>query len=270
MNKINYHHLGRRGFLAGAVASLGIGWRGFGALAEAHNGHPAHATDSPARHGMLLFGEKKVYLSHLPLFHSPHNYQVILEVTLTKANSDPQASYVQDRRQHPKVKIYTVNPESFVLPELDPQNPQRRSFKAELFRGHFERPGNVSLNRDVTVNVTRVIHFRKFDPQAAGLPQLEYFLFGQPQELFLAHLVTKPPDFDQVLSVARTSRNLTPEELGGGLAVIFPGKANQSAQKIVAKRRVSGQIKQAGGNSGVGISLGLGEEIYFEAGELAA
>jgi hypothetical protein len=29
-------------------------------------------------HGMLLFGEETLYLSHLPMFMSPHNFQVIL------------------------------------------------------------------------------------------------------------------------------------------------------------------------------------------------
>ena len=38
-----------------------------------------------ANHGMLLFGEQAAYLSHLPMFGSPHNYQAIFEVTLSKA-----------------------------------------------------------------------------------------------------------------------------------------------------------------------------------------
>ena len=38
--------------------------------------------DKPATHGMLIFGTNKIYASHLPMFHSPHNYQVILELDL--------------------------------------------------------------------------------------------------------------------------------------------------------------------------------------------
>ncbi len=45
-----------------------------------------------ANHGMLLFGEQAAYLSHLPMFGSPHNYQAIFEVTLSKARIDPWRS----------------------------------------------------------------------------------------------------------------------------------------------------------------------------------
>jgi hypothetical protein len=33
-------------------------------------------------HGML-FGEEALYLSHLPMFEGPHNFQLILEVGST-------------------------------------------------------------------------------------------------------------------------------------------------------------------------------------------
>src|SRR6266478_1870348 len=47
--------------------------------------------DAPNTHNMLVFGEKAIYLSHLPMFDgvtsnktdytSPHRYQVILEAS---------------------------------------------------------------------------------------------------------------------------------------------------------------------------------------------
>lgn len=232
--------------------------------------HHEHSGDRPTTHGMLLFGEKKVYLSHLPMFSMPaHRYQVILEATLTKAGSDPQAAYVQDRRQHQNIKVYTFEPEPFVLPDLDPKNSRRNSFKGTIFRGHFERGGD-AIGSEVTVNVTRVIHFRPFDAQAAALPQLEYLLFGQAQELFAAHLITRPPDFDHVLAVKSVSRKFTDAELGKGVAIVFPGKANKPAEKLAAAKTISGKIKNTGGNPLQEISLKMGEEIYFEARELAS
>ena len=65
----------------------------------------------------------------------------------------------------------------------------------------------------VDVGVTRVIHFRKFEPGAAGLSQLEYLLFGKANELFLAHSITKPPDFDQVLFTHRTKVRVVPQQV---------------------------------------------------------
>jgi len=262
----------RREFLmAATVAALGLGTQGGKALAATvTGGHHVHSADQPATHGMLLFGEKKIYLSHLPMFSIPvHRYQVILEATLTKSGSDPQAAYVQDRRQHANTKVYTFEPERFVLPDLDPKNPGRNSFKGTIFRGHFERDGDV-IGSDVTVNVTKVIHFRQFDAQAVELPQLEYLLFGLAQELFTAHLITRPPDFDQVLAIKSLSRKFTDEELGKGVAIVFPGKANKPAEKLAAATRISGKIKNAGGHPLQEISLRMDKEIYFEADELAS
>src|SRR4051812_9463415 len=39
--------------------------------------------DTPSIHGMVVFGgEKDTYASHLPMFHSPHDRQVILKIAL--------------------------------------------------------------------------------------------------------------------------------------------------------------------------------------------
>jgi hypothetical protein len=273
MNKTSHNNTGRREFLlAGAAATLGFacyGIRGIKAAGTKTNHHPRLA-DPPATHGMLLFGEKSVYLSHLPMFSmTVHRYQVILEVTLTRAGGDPQAAYVKDRRQHPGTKIYTFEPEPFVLPELDPNNPQRSSFKGTIFRGHFERGGK-PINENVVANVTRAVHFRKFDPQASALPQLEYFIFGKDKDLFLAHLITSPPDFDQVLSVDQTDGKFTNEELSKGAPIIFPGKKNTPGQRIKPTQQVIGQVKEAGVGAAKMVKLRPGVQFYFEAGELAS
>ena len=51
-----------------------------------HQTHHDHGPDDPVDttgvHGMWLVGESPVYVSHLPMFMVPHNYQVILKVTL--------------------------------------------------------------------------------------------------------------------------------------------------------------------------------------------
>jgi hypothetical protein len=271
MSKTNHNNGGRREFLlASAAATLGFAYRGIPGIKapDAITNHHAGLADPPATHGMLFFGEKSIYLSHLPMFSmTVHRYQVILEVTLTKAGDDPQAAYVKDRRQHPATKFYTFVPDPFVLPELDPANPQRSSFKGAIVRGHFERGGK-SINENVVANVTRVVHFRKFDPAAAGLPQLEYFLFGKNQELFLAHLITKPPDFDQIVPVAKTDQPFTDEALGQGVPITFPGKLNKPAQRIKASSQVIGQVKKADGSPGQ-VKLQTKAELYFETGDLA-
>jgi hypothetical protein len=57
-----------------------------------HGGHGDHGGNgekvgdgTEGVHGMLLFGADTLYLSHLPMFMRPHNYQVILEVVVDDA-----------------------------------------------------------------------------------------------------------------------------------------------------------------------------------------
>lgn len=271
MGKIYKNRSGRREFLlTSAAATLGLACHGIVGIkaTDLITNHHAGLQDPPGTHGMLLFGEKKSYLSHLPMFSiSVHRYQVILEVTLTKASADAQAAYVKDRRQHPTTKIYTFEPDQFILPELDPANSRRSSFTGTIFRGHFERSGKPIIE-NVTANVTRVVHFHKFDAAAAGLPQLEYFLFGHSSELFLAHLITKPPDFDQIVPVVKTNPPFTDEALGKGVPIIFPGKSNTPSRRIRASSQVIGQVKKVDGPP-TQVRLQPKTEMYFEAGELA-
>jgi hypothetical protein len=253
--------------LAVALALFWAGKRGTVCAEE------QHSADPPATHNMVVVGEDTVYLSHLPMFQKeggspmPHRYQVILEVTFAN-----QEGYVKDRREHQTTKIYTLNPEVFVLPELvsaDPQHQPRRSFKAkEIFRGHLERNDSVSILQDVEVSVKQVCHFREFDPKAQKSPQLEYVLFGNGQELFLAHLIAAPPDFDQILAVKVTDHEFTNEELAKGIPVVFPETTNAAASRLREKQQVAGEMKVDTAPAPQKIQVEVNRELYFEEGEL--
>lgn len=168
--------------LALSVMILGIGFQ-------------ASAGDPPSVHGMLLFGSNKIYISHLPMFHRPHDYQVIAEVELGAA---ARATYLAAHKADPHSPLYTLVPERFVLPDVISG---AKSFKATVFKGHFERGGE-PIAEASEVKITKVVHFRKFQPGAQHPTQLEYLVFGSWGEAYAAHLVTAAPDFDQVLSVS--------------------------------------------------------------------
>ncbi len=51
-----------------------------------------------AKHNMVLFGEDKIYASHI-VYKVPHNFQVILEVQLPP---DAKEKYLEARRQDPQ------------------------------------------------------------------------------------------------------------------------------------------------------------------------
>lgn len=276
----NLNEIDRRLFLtrlctsAGATALIGSSLK---AGAQSHVMHE----DSPNTHNMLVFGEKKIYLSHLPMFDglnedkteytAPHRYQVILEVSFNRGTQNLQIVYSDDRRKNASIKIYTLNPENFVLPRLglgSPQTPLLAGFKAKVFRGHLEKGGQVVRGLDaVDVKVVRIVHFRKFNPHASQLAELKYLLFGSSQESFLAHYINKPPDFDQVLSVKVDGHSFTDAELGKGIEITIQGKPNQASDRVKVAQQVTGVMQTADAQT-LKFNLKADKEIYFEEGEL--
>ena len=238
--------------------------------------------DAPNTHNMLVFGEKKIYLSHLPMFDgvngekteftSPHRYQVILEASFLNGPKNLLPIYLNDRQQHPATRIYTLNPERFVLARLEsggPQKPPLSRFKATIFSGHLEKGGQaIGGLTNATVNVNRVIHFRQFNPTTIQPTALKYLLFGSGQELFLAHYITRPPDFDQVLSVNVTGHAFTDAELSKGIEITISGRRNQVVERLKETQQVTGQQPTANPAQPLTFTLGVVKEIYFEQGEL--
>ncbi len=274
MSKTIAGQTGRRDFLKHGSFALAAGLLGLGLRPEAGARHHG-AADAPNVHNMLIVGRETAFLSHLPMFTapdfvSPHRYQAILEASFTKAGADPQAVYAADRKKHPATKIYTLNPDRFVLPNLLPAggSPPVSSFGAKIFRGHLEKPGNRVIADRVNVNVKRVIHFREFDPMAASPERLEYILFGKGREAFLAHFITRPPDFDQVLSVSVDGHAFTDEELGRGLRVTFE-RPNSMATRLAETQPAVGEVRDAAAaGDPLKVRFKALTEFYFEEGEL--
>lgn len=271
MRQKNQPTLGRRKFLKeGLSASIAAGC--FSTTAGAEDVANFVFADKPATHNMLVVGRQTVFLSHLPMFNapgftSPHRYQVILEATFTKAGSDPQALYFNDRKANPATKIYTLNPDPFVLPNLGART--LNSFKAKIFHGHLEKEGNKLLAENVRVSVNRLIHFRKFDPSAKKPSELEYILFGKGEEIFLAHAISKAPDFDQILSVKISGLGFTDEMLGRGI-MITVNRPNTIVQRIKENQKVKARLPLTRDPkiSGQEIEINAGTEFYLEEGEL--
>ena len=172
---------------------------------------PSHAHDHPAVHGMLMFGGKGVYLSHLPMFHHPHHYQVILKV---KFNDKVEKAFFEDQKKNPKV-FYTFEPATAVLPEIVAG---KVPLKGTVYRGHFER-GGVDIIHGVTAAIEKVVHFRKFDENEQRPALATYLLFGEPGDTWIAHVISKKPNFDHVASVS-LSTNVNDKALAGN-AIVF-------------------------------------------------
>jgi hypothetical protein len=154
--------------------------------------HLGALADSPSVHGMLLFGTKTTYLSHLPMFHSPHDYQWIFEAQLD-AKSTAELAIL--RKKNLVEKVWTVVPEPFSLPKMAAAP---KVFLADIYKGHFERGGTKVLSK-ASVSIVQHIHFRKL--LGNSKPTASSFVFGKPGEYFSAHSIETPPDFDRIAAV---------------------------------------------------------------------
>lgn len=157
--------------------------------------HHTVTSDKPATHGMSIMGTSTVYASHLPMFHSPHDYQIILELEF---DTTTKKRYTDDQKNNPLYTIYTIEPEKFILPDMM-NHP--KPFQANLYRGHFER-GGIKIASDITITIKKVVYFAKIDPKAIPNTTSDYIVFGNEKEQFLSHKITSRPDFDQIIQIS--------------------------------------------------------------------
>jgi len=221
-------------------------------IAFSAQGAPHHHTDHPALHGMAVVGTEKIYLSHLPMFHSPHDYQVLLEVEFDEAT---KVAY-KDNKAAFSETVYTIAPEVFVLPEMAQAG---KTFQALLFRGHFER-GGAQLTSQALVKIKQVLFFKKFNPAEPKPVEAHFLLFGNEKEQFLAHGISAKPDFDQLLSV-KVSKGLA--AVDGVISLVLPGFCNETA--LTAPEKVWA-VEVESGNE---IDLEVLQSLYLETGDLS-
>lgn len=144
-------------------------------------------------HGMALFGGKDgLYASHLPIFHPPHDYQVIFRFHL----ADPRQDSDLRERLDGKTYLWTIDPEKFELDRLAPgaANPLRE-FSAKIVLGHFEQ-GGLPVFKDARVMVDTVLMFRQLSTQMQQADTVRYQPVGKQ---FLVKEVDSRPDFDHIV-----------------------------------------------------------------------
>jgi hypothetical protein len=164
-------------------------------------------------HGMVLFGGPRQFLSHLPMYHPPHDAQLVLEVR-TAGDGLPAAFSDQ---------LYTIEPERFGLDSL--RDGTRTRFTATVYRGNFEQ-GGVPIARGVAFEVVRVVLDRPLAAGDAIAAAPEYLALGQRGAVALVHLLGGAPGFDHVVTARLDGDGLTDDQLARGVRVSLPGAGN--------------------------------------------
>src|SRR4051812_34539811 len=76
--------------------------------------NPARA-DAPAVHGMLVFGgQAGTYASHLPMFHPPHDRQLVLKISLEEVPGSNTLKAYELARSQGKT-LFTIEPQTMDL-----------------------------------------------------------------------------------------------------------------------------------------------------------
>jgi hypothetical protein len=239
---------------------------------HAHHNHG----DTTGVHGMLLFGEETIYLSHLPMFNRLHRFQVLVEVSFA---DDVSATLAADRKDAGG-EIYTFLPEPFTMDGSTPA-----SLDGTIFHGHFERGGR-PIAEGVTATIERVVYFTPLDLNAEHNDSgaLTYLCFGRPEELFLAHQITARPDFDHIVTAQpvpgtvrdQAGRPLSDDDIHRAFEtaapVRFTGRVDTSDQRLAADESLDGLFfgtVAATGAHGFTVEMKIGREVYLEIDELS-
>lgn len=178
------------------------------ALAATPAAAQSHDDGTTGVHGMLVFGDSAVYLSHLPLYRAPHDWQIVVRATVTSdaTTSVPDALAALRADQAANgAEIYTLEPEPFPLSRLSGLEEGRTMrFRGKLYRGHFERGGTPIVTGAVfEVSPVYARGVANVPPPPGVTMEETWFLFGTPGDSYLLHHVEGAPDFDQVVRLER-------------------------------------------------------------------
>ena len=157
---------------------------------------PSNKSIGWGSHGMAVFGgHEGLYASHLPMFHAPHDTQVILRFHLQDQTIDAQLRNALAQ----KPELWTFDPEEFDLLRLAPEHPQGlKKFNARFVQGHFERGGKEHfLNQ--TVIIDEIVFFRRLSSAIRKHTDGKYHLIGNGSERFLIKEIDRRPDFDLII-----------------------------------------------------------------------
>ncbi len=171
-----------------------------GEHAEAEAG--TSAPTAVATHGMLLFGGRDgLYASHLPMYHPPHDTQVVLRIRFADASIESELGNALAAEP----AVWTLVPERFDLLRLAPDASQPiRELRVDVVEGHFER-GGTRRHAGVLLTVESVPLFRRLDPTLRAPERLDYLRIAASPgaaEQFLLLRIDARPGADHLLAVA--------------------------------------------------------------------
>jgi len=164
-------------------------------------------------HGMALFTDgKTLFASHMPLYNTPHDYQLIYQVESNQKNKIMR--YFKLKYSDAKSnRLVSILPQRFDLNLLINNHPLIT--KADVYMGHFERDGEIWL-KDVQFRFTKLVFKKQIlkDEDNTLKTQWQVLKTGSNQDHIFVHIIKSQPSFDAIIlakecNVATESNLLT-------------------------------------------------------------
>lgn len=264
----------RAPMFARRIFSIGFAATVFSAMALAADPISAGTTTKPVAqpvgygsHGMAVFGGRDgLYASHLPMFHAPHDTQVLLRFHLADASVDASLR----ARLALRPQLWTLDPEHFDLHRLQPGHGQPlKQFGARFVQGHFER-GGVERFAGQTVVVDEVLLFKPLDfkpvnDATVGRSAGSYLLLGGGREFFAVKEIDRRPDFDTIVAMKPLPQAKQPKVEGGAAVRTLVSRFLLPTDDLKAP---TVQSLQTALQAQVGGTLKVGKTLYFETEDL--
>lgn len=217
-------------------------------------------------HGMAVFGGRDgLYASHLPMFHAPHDTQVLLRFHLADASVDASLR----ARLALRPQLWTLEPELFDLHRLQPGAEQPlKQFTARFVQGHFER-GGVERFAGQTVVVDEVLLFKPLDFKPANEGKVarsagSYLLLGGAREFFAVKEIDRRPDFDTIVAM-KPLPHAKQTKVEGAPA---PTLVRRFLLPTDDLKEPTGPALQTALQAQGGVALKVGKTLYFETEDL--
>lgn len=138
-------------------------------------------------HGMVLIHDDKegFFVSHLPLYSHPHNFQIIYKVQIYEADK------IFDLLGN---GIVTLLPNNFDLSRL--VKGESFSMNATFYQGHFERGGIIKFTTKILFEDPVLI--KRIDPKFNSASSIIYTIPISNQLEVFAHKIQQAPSFDTI------------------------------------------------------------------------
>ncbi|WP_394497736.1 hypothetical protein [Shewanella sp. ENK2] len=205
-------------------------------------------------HGMTLFGGKDgLFASHLPMYHHPHNVQMVMQFHFADPETDHAIKQQLETMATAPEQLWTIVPKPFDLMRLSPlATDPIEQLQVDVVKGHFER-GGINQFSQQSLIIDRIIMFTELSMKAGQdkAPNAQYRVITPTEDSpnqFLVKVIENRPEADHLLRVIQHDFIRTTQ-----ITVPLKGKLHPSPKDLADQ---------------LSIPLEHIIEIYLETGEL--